>query len=126
MLRWTTGTTWSQRNEMDESPAENLRAQATESEVIEILKTIRDPELPINIYDMGLIYAVEVSSDDMVTIRMTLTTPMCPVADILPAEVESKVRALGSVKDVKVDLVWDPPWSPDRMSEAARLEAGFF
>ncbi|MHC4141733.1 MAG: iron-sulfur cluster assembly protein, partial [Planctomycetota bacterium] len=67
-----------------------------------------------------------VSSDDMVTIRMTLTTPMCPVADILPAEVESKVRALGSVKDVKVDLVWDPPWSPDRMSEAARLEAGFF
>ncbi|MHC4711234.1 MAG: iron-sulfur cluster assembly protein [Planctomycetota bacterium] len=109
---------------MDESPAENLRAQATESEVIEVLKTIRDPELPINIYDMGLIYAV--SSDDMVTIRMTLTTPMCPVADILPAEVESKVRALGSVKDVKVDLVWDPPWSPDRMSEAARLEAGFF
>jgi FeS assembly SUF system protein len=126
MLRWTTGTTWSPRNEMDESPAENLRAQATESEVIEVLKTVRDPELPINIYDMGLIYAVDVSPDDVVTIRMTLTTPMCPVADILPAEVESKVRAIGSVKDVKVDLVWDPPWSPDRMSEAARLEAGFF
>ena len=111
---------------MDESPAENLRAQATKSEVIEVLKTVRDPELPINIYEMGLIYAVDVSPDDVVTIRMTLTTPMCPVADILPAEVESKVRAIGSVKDVKVDLVWDPPWSPDRMSEAARLEAGFF
>ena len=111
---------------MDESPAENLRAQATKSEVIEVLKTVRDPELPINIYEMGLIYAVDVTPDDVVTIRMTLTTPMCPVADILPAEVESKVRALGSVKDVTVDLVWDPPWSPDRMSEAARLEAGFF
>jgi FeS assembly SUF system protein len=111
---------------MDESPAENLRAQATESEVIEVLKTVRDPELPNNIYEMGLIYAVDVSAADVVTIRMTLTTPMCPVADILPAEVESKVRAIGSVKDVKVDLVWDPPWSPDRMSEAARLEAGFF
>ena len=111
---------------MDESPAENLRAQATKSEVIEVLKTVRDPELPINIYEMGLIYAVDVSPDDVVTIRMTLTTPMCPVADILPAEVESKVRAIGSVKDVTVDLVWDPPWSPDRMSEAARLEAGFF
>jgi FeS assembly SUF system protein len=111
---------------MDESPTENLRAQATKSEVIEVLKTVRDPELPINIYEMGLIYAVDVSADDVVTIRMTLTTPMCPVADILPVEVESKVRAIGSVKDVKVDLVWDPPWSPDRMSEAARLEAGFF
>ncbi len=111
---------------MDESPAENLRAQATKSEVIEVLKTVRDPELPVNIYEMGLIYAVDVSPDDVVTIRMTLTTPMCPVADILPAEVESKVRAIGSVKDVTVDLVWDPPWSPDRMSEAARLEAGFF
>jgi FeS assembly SUF system protein len=110
---------------MDESPADNLKAQATRASVIEVLKTIRDPELPINIYDMGLIYAVEVSPDDVVTIRMTLTTPMCPVADVLPAEVETKIRALGSVKDVKVDLVWDPPWSPDRMSEAARLEAGF-
>ncbi len=111
---------------MDETPAENLRAQATKSEVIEVLKTVRDPELPVNIYEMGLIYAVDVSPDDVVTIRMTLTTPMCPVADILPAEVESKVRAIGSVKDVRVDLVWDPPWSPDRMSEAARLEAGLF
>ncbi|MHC4614783.1 MAG: iron-sulfur cluster assembly protein, partial [Planctomycetota bacterium] len=96
------------------------------SEVIEVLKTVRDPELPINIYDMGLIYAVDVSPDDVVTIRMTLTTPMCPVADVLPAEVETKVKAISGVKDAKVELVWDPPWSPDRMSEAARLEAGFF
>ncbi|MHC4828489.1 MAG: iron-sulfur cluster assembly protein, partial [Planctomycetota bacterium] len=62
----------------------------------------------------------------VVTSRMTLTTPMCPVADVLPAEVETKVKAISGVKDAKVELVWDPPWSPDRMSEAARLEAGFF
>jgi FeS assembly SUF system protein len=109
---------------MEESPADKLRAQATESEVIEVLKTVRDPELPVNIYEMGLIYAVEVNPENVVTIRMTLTTPMCPVADILPREVEAKVKAIHGVKDAKVDLVWDPPWTPERMSEAARLEAG--
>jgi FeS assembly SUF system protein len=109
---------------MEESPLDNLRAQATQSEVIEVLKTIRDPELPINIYDMGLIYAVDVGLDDVVKIRMTLTTPMCPVAETLPPEVEAKVKAIPGVRDAKVELVWDPPWTPERMSEAARLEAG--
>ncbi len=109
---------------MEESPLGNLRAQATKSEVIEVLKTIRDPELPINIYEMGLIYAVDVSPDDVVAIRMTLTTPMCPVAETLPPEVEAKIKAIPGVKDASVELVWDPPWTPERMSEAARLEAG--
>ncbi|MHC4785623.1 MAG: iron-sulfur cluster assembly protein [Planctomycetota bacterium] len=111
---------------MEESPLDNLRAQALRSEVIEVLKTIRDPELPINIYEMGLIYAVDVGPDDVVTIRMTLTTPMCPVADTLPPEVEAKVKAIAGVRDASVELVWDPPWTPERMSEAARLEAGLW
>jgi FeS assembly SUF system protein len=111
---------------MDESPLDKLKAQATEAEVIEVLKTVRDPEIPVNIYDMGLIYAIEVSPDNAVTIRMTLTTPMCPVADMLPREVEEKVKAIRGVTDARVDLVWDPPWTPERMSEAARLDAGLF
>ncbi len=111
---------------MDSSPLDNLNAQATQAAVIEVLRTIRDPELPINIYEMGLIYAIEVDADDVVTIRMTLTTPACPAAETLPPEVESKVKAIEGIKDVKLELVWEPPWTPDRMSEAARLEAGLF
>ncbi|MHC4220009.1 MAG: iron-sulfur cluster assembly protein [Planctomycetota bacterium] len=111
---------------MDESPLDNLKAQATRAQVVEVLKTIRDPELPINIYDMGLIYDIEVSPDDVVSIRMTLTSPMCPVAESLPPEVETKVKEIPAVKDASVELVWDPPWTPERMTEAARLESGFF
>ncbi len=105
-------------------PLNNLRAQATEAEIIEVLKTIRDPELPVSIWDMGLVYNIDVSPDETVTITMTLTTPACPVAETLPPEIEAKVRAIHGVKDCRVDLVWDPPWTMDRMSEAARLEAG--
>ncbi len=105
-------------------PLDNLRAQATEAEIIEVLKTIRDPELPVSIWDMGLVYNIDVSSDEMVTITMTLTTPACPVAETLPPEIEAKVRAIHGVKDCQVDLVWEPPWTMDRMSEAARLDAG--
>ena len=105
-------------------PLDNLRAQATEAEVVEVLKTIRDPELPINIWEMGLVYGIDVSPDDTVTITMTLTTPACPVAESLPPEIEAKIRAIHGVKDCRVELVWEPPWTPDRMTEAARLEAG--
>ncbi len=105
-------------------PLDNLRAQATEAEIIEVLKTIRDPELPVSIWDMGLVYGIDVSPDDSVTITMTLTTPACPVAETLPPEIEAKVRAIHGVKDCRVDLVWEPPWTMDRMSEAARLDAG--
>ncbi len=105
-------------------PLDNLRAQATEAEIIEVLKTIRDPELPVSIWDMGLVYNIDVSPDETVTITMTLTTPACPVAETLPPEIEAKVRAIHGVKECRVDLVWEPPWTMDRMSEAARLEAG--
>ncbi len=105
-------------------PLDNLRAQATEAEIIEVLKTIRDPELPVSIWDMGLVYNIDVSPDETVTITMTLTTPACPVAESLPPEIEGKVRAIHGVKDCRVELVWEPPWTPDRMTEAARLEAG--
>ena len=109
---------------MEGSPLESLNAKATEAAVIEVLRTIYDPELPINIYEMGLIYGVDVGPDDVVTIRMTLTTPACPAAESLPPEVESKVKAMAGITDAKVELVWEPPWTADRMSEAARLEAG--
>lgn len=102
----------------------DLNAQATEALVIEVLRTIFDPELPVSIYELGLIYGVDVDADDNVTVRMTLTTPACPAAELLPPEVEAKVKAIRGVRDARVELVWDPPWTPDRMSEAARLEMG--
>ena len=109
---------------MEGSPLDKLNAQATEAAVIEVLRTISDPELPVNIWEMGLIYGIDVSPDDTVTITMTLTTPACPVAESLPPEIEAKVRAIHGVKECRVELVWEPPWTPDRMTEAARLEAG--
>jgi len=92
--------------------------------VIGVLRTVYDPEIPIDIYELGLIYEVDVDDDSAVYIKMTLTSPMCPVAETLPPEVEAKARAVDGVADVKLDLVWDPPWSPSMMSDAARLELG--
>ncbi len=92
--------------------------------VIEILRTVYDPEIPIDIYELGLIYDVSVAEEGVVAIRMTLTSPMCPVAETLPPEVEMKARGVAGVRDVSLDLVWEPPWSPDMMSAAARLELG--
>lgn len=109
---------------MESSPLDSLNAQATEALVVEVLGKIYDPELPVSIYEMGLIYSVEVDRNDVVTIRMTLTSPACPVAESLPREVETKVKAIDGVSDARVELVWDPPWTPDRMTQAARLEAG--
>ncbi len=94
------------------------------SEVIQTLKTVYDPEIPVDIYELGLIYAVEVGEAGEVAIRMTLTSPMCPVAETLPPEVENKARGVPGVSDVTLDLVWDPPWNPGMMSAAARLELG--
>ncbi len=108
------------------NPLDKLRSQATEAEVVEVLKTIRDPELPISIWEMGLIYGIDVGADDEVTVRMTLTTPACPAAESLPPEVEEKVAAIRGIKACRVELVWEPPWTPQRMSEAARLETGLF
>lgn len=95
-----------------------------ERQVVEALRTVYDPEIPVNIYELGLVYDVDVSDQGAVSVRMTLTSPMCPVAGSLPPEVEEKVRNLPGVTEAKVDLVWDPPWTPDKMSEAAKLELG--
>jgi FeS assembly SUF system protein len=97
-----------------------------ENKVVDVLRTVYDPEIPVNIYELGLVYDVQVDGNGTVNIRMTLTSPMCPVAGSLPLEVEEKVRKIPGVTRVNVDVVWDPPWNPDMMSEAARLELGFF
>jgi FeS assembly SUF system protein len=97
-----------------------------EAEVLEALREVYDPEIPVNIYDLGLIYEVNVDEYGVVDIEMTLTSPACPVAGILPGQVENKVREVPGVADVSVELVWEPAWSMDRMSEEARLELGFF
>ena len=99
------------------SPAMQIRDR-----VIAVLKTVYDPEIPVDIYELGLVYGVDVTDDGAVHVTMTLTTPMCPVAETLPPEVEEKVRNVIGVKDVVLDLVWDPPWSIDMLSDAARLE----
>ena len=96
----------------------------TEERIIGILRTCYDPEIPVNIYDMGMIYGISVSPEGEVGIRMTLTSPNCPVAGSLPGYVESRVKTLPGAKDVKVELVWEPPWSPNMMSAAAKLELG--
>lgn len=95
-----------------------------EKDVVETLKTVYDPEIPVDIYELGLIYNIDVRDDRSVEVRLTLTSPMCPVAGSLPPEVESKVAQVEGVTSAVVDLVWDPPWNPGMMSEAARLELG--
>ena len=96
----------------------------TERLVVDALRTVYDPEIPVNIYELGLIYGVEVDPSGAVAIRMTLTAAGCPAAQSLPAEVELRARAVAGVTDVTVDVVFDPPWDQSRMSEAARLELG--
>ena len=93
-------------------------------DVIAALKDIFDPEIPVNIYDLGLIYGVDVAEDGGVVVSMTLTTPHCPVAESMPGEVELRVSAVPGVRDAEVNLVWDPPWDPAKMSDEARLELG--
>ena len=89
--------------------------------IIEVLKTCFDPEIPVNIYELGLIYDIETDEQGKVEIRMTLTSPMCPVAGSLPPEVETKIKAIPGVSSAKVEVVWEPPWTPEKMSEAAKL-----
>ncbi len=92
--------------------------------VIEALKTVYDPEIPVDIYELGLVYKIDVEDDNSVIIDMTLTSPHCPVAETLPLEVEAKVKAVEGFKDCRFNIVWDPPWHPGMMSEEARLELG--
>lgn len=97
-----------------------------EPAVIEALSQVYDPEIPVNIWELGLIYGIRIDAENRVQIEMTLTAPGCPAAQALPIEVEQRVREVPGVKDVYVEIVWEPAWSTDRMSEAAKLQLGMF
>jgi len=107
-----------------ERPMDGETDEALAAQVLEALKTVRDPELPVNLVDLGLIYELIVKRDGTVYVEMTLTAPSCPVAGSLPGEVEKAIRTVPGVGAVRVKLVWTPPWTQDRMSEEARLELG--
>ncbi|MBN9294219.1 MAG: SUF system Fe-S cluster assembly protein [Flavobacteriia bacterium] len=96
-----------------------------ENKIVDVLKTIYDPEIPVDIFELGLVYEVRIDNDNNVQIDMTLTSPNCPVAESLPKEVEDKVAAVEGVNEAKVNIVFDPPWDKDMMSEEAKLELGF-
>jgi len=102
-----------------------MSTQELRERVIAVLRKVHDPEIPVNIYDLGLVYDVSVNEESAVSIRMTLTAPNCPVAGSLPGEVRSKVEAVEGVSKADVELVFDPPWDKDKMSDAAKLELGF-
>jgi FeS assembly SUF system protein len=89
--------------------------------IIDAMKTVRDPEIPVNIYDLGLVYEIRLINGNKVDVKMTLTSPACPVAQSLPAQVEDAIRGVDGIKDATVEVVWDPPWTKDQMSEEARL-----
>ena len=97
---------------------------ALKEKVVEAVKTCYDPEIPVNIYELGLVYDISVTPSSEVAVKMTLTSPACPAAQSLPGEVEDKIRIMARPKDVTVEVVWDPPWNPDMMSEAAKLQLG--
>jgi FeS assembly SUF system protein len=102
-----------------------MNKQQLEEKIIQTLKTCYDPEIPVDIFELGLIYEIAIDDKSNVKIKMTLTSPACPVAGSLPPEVEAKVKAIPEVNDAKVEIVWSPPWDKDMMSEVAKVELGF-
>ena len=92
--------------------------------IVEVMKSVFDPEIPVNIYELGMVYDIEIDADANALVRMTLTSPTCPVAGTLPGEVEVKLNSVEGVNVGKVELVWEPPWTPEKMSEAAKLQLG--
>ena len=102
----------------------SIEKSIIEAQVLEVIKTCFDPEIPVNIFELGLIYDVKADDAGVVTVKMTLTSPSCPAAQSLPPEVAQKVKTVQGVTDAKVDVVWTPPWTPSLMSEAAKLELG--
>ena len=116
-------------NQTNATPSEAERADSAaslEDKIIEVLRTCYDPEIPVNIHELGLIYGIDIDPEGAVNIKMTLTSPACPVAGSLPPEVEQKVANVEGVSSAKVDVVWYPPWYPDMMTVAARLQLGMF
>jgi FeS assembly SUF system protein len=109
-----------------EKTKKEINKQELEENIILVLKTIYDPEIPVDIFELGLIYEVAIGDEANVNIKMTLTSPACPVAGTLPPEVETKVRAIEGVKDSKVEIVWSPPWDKDMMSDAAKVKLGMY
>ena len=103
-----------------------INKQELEEKIIQTLKTCYDPEIPVDIFELGLIYEIRISDEADVNVKMTLTSPACPVAGSLPPEVEAKLRAVPEVKDVKIELVWNPPWDRDMMSDVAKVELGMY
>ena len=99
-------------------------ADSLKADVVEVLRSVYDPEIPVDIYELGLIYNIDVNAEGEVVITMTLTSPMCPVAESLPPEVETKVRGVPGVQSASINLVWEPPWDQSMMSESARLQLG--
>ena len=115
------------KKNLEEEVIEELGDKTINQQVINVLKTIYDPEIPVNIYSLGLIYEIDVNDTNDVHIEMTLTSPACPVAGTLPPEIEQKVKnEVNAVNSARVDVVWDPMWVPEMMSEAAKLELGMF
>lgn len=110
----------------ERDPVQEFKALPLKSSIIEALREVYDPEIPVNIYDLGLIYDISIEGEGDVKITMTLTAPGCPVAGILPGQVEQAASSVEGVNSAKVDLVWEPPWNPDMMSEEAKLVLGFF
>jgi FeS assembly SUF system protein len=109
---------------MEQHQLSSTEKTVIEAQLIEALRTCYDPEIPVNIYELGLIYGVELDDTGNVEIKMTLTSPYCPAIQTLPEEIESKLRNVTGVSDVHIRVVWDPPWDPSRMTEAAKLELG--
>ncbi len=109
---------------MKKETTEAINKQELEEKIIEMLKSCYDPEIPVNIFELGLIYEIQIDNEANVIVKMTLTSPACPVAGSLPGEVQEKVYSIPEVKNVRVELVWSPPWDKDMMSDVAKLELG--
>lgn len=117
---------------MDQEGTENQQDDSNQAadggeimeKIIAVLKTCYDPEIPVDIYELGLVYDIDVTSSGAVALKMTLTSPMCPVAESLPPEVEARIKKVPGVTEASVEVVWDPPWSMEMMSEAAKLQLG--
>ena len=119
-------TTPPARSAVEEVKVDPVRTLELKPKIVDQLVTVFDPEIPVNIYELGLIYDILVDAKGLAVIQMTLTAPGCPAAVTLPAEVQGKVKAIEGVTDARVDLVWEPPWDKDRMTDAAKLQLGIF